>query len=156
MKRIFFGMVAAACVAGCTDRVDDFEAKRAALLAKPRTVITDNDGNDIVYYDRDRPVAEGAFLGSRIGFVAKTRAETMVYCPWSSGFGRFTVPGIGELYTGYHPYANTTNRTEAFLAQGKDPLQMAIDFCRREKRVADDAWLKAVQRYEKDVLSARA
>ena len=134
MKRIFFGMVAAACAAGCTDRADDFEAKRAALLAKPRTVITDNDGNDIVYYDRDRPVTEEAFIGSRIGFVAKTRAETMVYCPWSSGFGRFTVPGIGELYTGYHPYANTTNRTEAFLAQGKDPLQMAIDFCRREKR----------------------
>ena len=96
--------------------------------------MTDNDGNDIVYYDRARPVTEQAFIDSRIGSVAKTRAETMIYCPWSSGFGRFTVPGIGDLYTGYRPYANTTNRTEEFLSKGLDPLQMAIDFCRREKR----------------------
>ena len=126
----------AACVAGCADRTDDFEAQRAALLAKPRLVMTDNDGNDIVYYDRNLPVTEQAFIDSRIGSVAKTRAETMIYCPWSSGFGRFTVPGIGDLYTGYFPYANTTNRTEEFLAKGLDPLRMAIDFCRREKREA--------------------
>ena len=95
MKRIVYGVMAALCAAGCTDRTDDFEAKRAALLAKPRTVITDNDGNDIVYYDRDRPVTEEAFIGSRIGFVAKTRAETMVYCP------ECYVPGSDETWDFY-------------------------------------------------------
>ena len=29
------------------------------------------------------------------------------------------------------------------------------EFCRRNKVVADEAWLKDVQRYEKDVLSVR-
>jgi len=130
----FWAALAVAGIVGCADKVDEFEAKRAALLARPRTVITDNDGNDIVYYDRDRPVTEQAFIDSRIGSVAKTRAQTMVYCPWSSGFGRFTVPDIGELYTGYYPYANTTNRTVDFLAKGLDPLKMAVDFCRREER----------------------
>ena len=119
---------------GCSDA--EFEAKRAALLAKPRHIMTDNDGNDIVYYDRNRPVTEEAFIDARIGYVAKTKASTMIYCPWSAGFGHFTVPGVGDLYTGYCPYANTTNRTVAFLEQGKNSLQMAIDFCRREKREA--------------------
>jgi len=133
---------AAAILCGCTEcsrkaAADaEFEAKRAELLAKPRRIMTDNDGNDIVYYDRNRPVTEEAFIASRIGFVAKTKAETMIYCPWSAGFGHFTVPDVGDLYTGYCPYANTTNRTVAFLEQGKNSLQMAIDFCRREKREA--------------------
>ena len=134
-------LMSVACLAGCSGaaRVGDddaFEAKRAALLAKPRYIMTDNDGNDIVYYNRDRPVTEQAFIDSRIGYVAQTRAETMIYCPWSAGFGHFTVPGVGDLYTGYYPYMNTTNRTVAFMEQGKNALQMAIDFCRREKREA--------------------
>jgi len=131
------GMFAAAV--GCTDvksgaTVDDFEAKRAALLAKPRQMMTDNDGNDFVYYSRKLPVTEEAFIGSRIGYVAKTRCETMIYCPWSAGFGYFTVPDVGDVYTNSVPYQDTYNPIQKFFAMGKDPLQMAIDFCRREKR----------------------
>jgi len=137
MKGLLFVLTAVVACAGAQAMSDaDFEALRAKLLAKPRYIMTDNDGNDIVYYDKDRPVTEKAFIDSRIGYVAKTRAETMIYCPWSAGFGHFTVPGVGDLYTGYCPYLNTTNRTVAFLQQGKNALQMAIDFCRREKREA--------------------
>ena len=137
MRRFLFAVFTVVACVGAQAMTDaEFEAKRAELLAKPRRIMTDNDGNDIVYYDRDRPVTEKAFIDLRIGFVAKTRAETMIYCPWSSGFGHFTVPGVGDLYTGYYPYQNTTNRTVAFLEQGKNSLQMAIDFCRREKREA--------------------
>lgn len=136
MKKTF-STVLLACAAAASAMTDaEFEAKRAELLAKPRYIMTDNDGNDIVYYDRDRPVTEEAFIDMRIGYVAKTRAETMIYCPWSAGFGYFTVPDVGDLYTNYVPYQNTTNRTAAFLEQGKNSLQMAIDFCRREKREA--------------------
>jgi hypothetical protein len=137
-KRNMFFAVAATClcgVVGCEELSDaEFEARRAELLAKPRRIMTDNDGNDIVYYDKDRPVTEEAFIASRIGYVAKTRAETMIYCPWCAGFGHFTVPGIGDLYTGYCRYGNTTNRTVAFLEKGLNALQMAVNFCRREKR----------------------
>ena len=136
-RRFLFAVSAVVACAGAQAMTDaEFEAKRAELLAKPRHIMTDNDGNDIVYYDRNRPVTEQAFIDSRIGYVAKTRAETMIYCPWSAGFGYFTVPDVGDLYTGYCPYQNTTNRTVAFLEQGKNSLQMAIDFCRREKREA--------------------
>jgi len=136
-RRFLFAVFAVVACAGAQAMTDaEFEAKRAELLAKPRHIMTDNDGNDIVYYDRDRPVTEQAFIDARIGYVAKTRAETMIYCPWSAGFAHFTVPGVGDLYTGYYPYQNTTNRTVAFLEQGKNSLQMAIDFCRREKREA--------------------
>ena len=123
----------AALALGC-GAADEFEAKRAAILAKPRTMMTDNDGNDFVYYDRDRPITEKDFIDARIRHVAKTRCETMIYCPWSAGFGYFTVPGIGDMYTNSCPYKNTANPIHKFLAIGKDPLQMAIDFCRRENR----------------------
>lgn len=137
MKTIELTMLAAAAamMMNPAAKADDaFEAKRQALLAKPRYMLTDNDGNDFVYYSTNRPITEKAFIDSRIGFVAKTKCETMIYCPWSAGFGYFTVPGIGDTYTNSVPYGDTKNPIKAFLAKGLDPLQMAIDFCRRERR----------------------
>jgi len=125
-------------LSGCSDgnRVSeaDFEAQRAALLAKPRQYIADNDGCDMLYYNTARPITEKAFIDSRIGFVAGTRIDTLVYTPTSAGFGQFTALKAGELITKTLPWPNSTNAVSAFAAIGKDCLQMAIDFCRREHK----------------------
>ncbi|HNX04687.1 MAG TPA: hypothetical protein PKI32_04260, partial [Opitutales bacterium] len=133
-----FGIAAALTMSACAEGAPDaeFEAKRAALLARPRHVMTDNDGEDFVLWDPKLPITEKAFIDRRIAFVAKTRAETMIYCPRSAGFGYFSVPGAGDTYRGSEKYLDTYNPIDKFLAIGKTSLQMAIDFCRREKREA--------------------
>ena len=113
----------------------DFERQRAALLAKPRQLIADNDGCDMLYYDRRLPITEKAFIDSRIGYISGSRLDTLVYTPISAGFGLFTALKAGETLDWTIPYQNTTNAVRAFeSAVGKDCLEMAIDFCRREKR----------------------
>ena len=113
----------------------DFEAKRTALLAKPRQLIADNDGCDMLYYDRRLPITEEAFVRSRLGFAAGTRLDTLVYTPISAGFGLFTATKAGETLDWTIPYQNTTNAVRTFKAAvGKDCLEMAIDFARREKK----------------------
>ena len=129
---LFAAALAAAAFAGYGD---GFEAQRAALLAKPRQLIADNDGCDMLYYSRKLPITEESFIASRIGAISGTRLDTLVYTPVSAGFGMFTALKAGEPLLHTIPYQQTTNAAAAFRDRvGKDCLEMAIDFCRREKR----------------------
>ena len=52
---------------------DDFEAKRIAMLNRPRTVIWNTDGNDMVLYPRALPLTAEAFESVRLKYTEGTK-----------------------------------------------------------------------------------
>ena len=134
------GLALCALVAGCVGTEErqaaEFEAQRAALRAKERVILHDNDGCDMLYLDRKWKATEDDFIASRIGYIGDTRTDTMIYCPISAGFGYFTLKKVGDPLTVTIPYMNTRNAVEEFDRIGKDSLQMSIDYARRHGKEA--------------------
>ena len=52
---------------------DDFEAKRIAMLNRPRTVIWNTDGNAMVLYPRALPLTAEAFESVRLKYTEGTK-----------------------------------------------------------------------------------
>ncbi|MBN2307978.1 MAG: family 10 glycosylhydrolase [Candidatus Hydrogenedentes bacterium] len=101
---------------------------------RARRIIFDNDGNEPVYYcDEATPEC---LLAQRTTPLIGSQVDTIVYCTWSSGFSIFTHnTKIGEVFTctaeepgGKRGFSK--NKTQAFLDQGTDPLEIVVDFCR--------------------------
>ena len=101
MKRcIAVSMVfcAMACLAGSAAHADDgWEAKRAALKNRPRPLILNSDGNEVVYWKTNLPVTVGNFTAQRLQTYRGSQVSTVAYCPWSSGFGLMTTTRAGEF-----------------------------------------------------------
>ena len=121
-------VAAFAAVAG----IDD--AHRAAA-DRVRTYVYNTDGCDMLYYPTNDHINVDAFIGQRLGFARDTKISTVSYCPLSSGFGYFTVLGVGDpltnseiVATGYG--ASRRNATLPFARIGHDCLEMAMSFCR--------------------------
>ena len=75
----------------------DFETQRREMLDKVGPFIYNTDGCDMYYYPCNKPVTPEAFKALRLDFARRTNVRTVSYCPVSSGFGFFTVPGVGEF-----------------------------------------------------------
>ena len=111
----------------------DFDAMRAKMLHRPRTVIWNTDGNDMVLYPRNLPLTQEAFESVRLKYSEGTKIDTVFYCPHASGFGWFTTRKTHDFMTTQYrpPEAAVYNAAADFAAKGTDALEMASVFCRR-------------------------
>lgn len=115
--------------------VDEIKAMRHEAAHKARRIIYDNDGNEPVYYLEKADAGE--LIDKRTRAVVGTQVDTIVYCTWSSGFGLFTHnTKAGEIFDCTEPAPDggkgfSWNKTREFIEQGTDPLEIMVDFCRK-------------------------
>lgn len=112
------------------------ERKKAAH--RKRRIIFNNDGDDVVYECKEATPA--ALLACRTTPLLGSQVDTIFYCTWCSGFGYFTHrTKLGQVFDSTanpkHP-DNTSgglsnNKMADFIRQGTDPLEIMVDFCRR-------------------------
>ena len=111
-----------------------FEAKRAEMLNRPRTVIWNTDGNDMVLYPRSLPLTPEAFESVRLKYTEGTKIDSVFYCPHASAFGWFTTRKTHDFMTAQFrpPEAEVYNAAEDFAKKGTDALEMASAYCCRQ------------------------
>lgn len=119
---------------GCAPREvpggkEDWDARRKVAVDRPRPIVYNTDGCDMLYWPSNLPVCVGNFTGSRLAFALGTYISTVSYCPQSAGFGHFTCRKAGEPFTASTQQAGFYNSAAAFFAMGTDSLQMASEFC---------------------------
>ncbi|MCX6993398.1 MAG: hypothetical protein NT011_09695 [Kiritimatiellaeota bacterium] len=115
-------------------------AERRAMAHRPRRLIFNNDGDDVVY--EAKTATPEALLACRTTPLLGSQVDSIFYCTWSSGFGRFTHnTKIGEVFDST---ANpkqpdnksggfSMNKTAEFIKQGTDPLKIMVAFCKANK-----------------------
>lgn len=120
-------------VAGDEPAGDSFEAMRKKMLNRPRSVIWNTDGNDMVLYPRNLPLTQEAFESVRLKYSENTRIDSVFYCPHASAFGWFTTRKTHDFMTTQYrpPEAPVYNAAADFAAKDTDALEMASAFCRR-------------------------
>ncbi len=125
-------LAASVAMAGTGDGNLTFEDMRARMLARPRTVIWNTDGNDMTLYPRSLPLTQDAFTSVRLKYTDGTKIDTISYCPHSSGFGWFTARKVHDFMTvQFRPAdAPVHNAAADFAAKGTDALEMAAAWCR--------------------------
>ena len=145
MKKLLIAAALGLFAAGC--RFHDeaaFEAKRQAMLDRIGPFIYNTDGCEMFYYPGNQPITKEAFWSLRHDHAKGTAIRTVSYCPLSSGFGFFVVPGVGEFNTRsyecksdiHHVYPRGAkdvrhyNAATEFARLGTDAVQMSIDWCR--------------------------
>ena len=109
--------------------MDAIRAERRELAQGRPRVIINNDGCDVLYYPKDKPLAPETFLALRTTGLADKELTTISYCTISSGFSNFTHgTRIGTVLTKNMDNPKVVNATAGFLAQGQDPLRLVVDF----------------------------
>ena len=131
------GLCAFACAAD-----DAFEKLRREAVNRERLIIWDDDGCDMVYYPYQRadlakqPASVRNFELGFLEATENTRADVIGYCG-TMGFGYFTALRTGgyvntnQFAKGDAPWRNAVNE---FAAMGKDAMDMATDFARRNNK----------------------
>ena len=117
----------------CAALADDlaWEREREALKNKERPLIFNSDGNELIYYPTNAPITVGGFTSQRLAKYIGSRISTLIYCPWSSGFGLMSTTRAGEFFDRpINLVQGCTNAAPAFAAQGLDCLDMTVAFCR--------------------------
>jgi hypothetical protein len=106
------------------------EARKAAANRKRRILFNDDGGGVI---KRIKSPTAQAILDDCFSQVAGTHVDTILYCTKSAGFGLFThFTKVGQVFTTREDlYAN--NQMEALIEAGIDPLQVMIDFAKKNK-----------------------
>lgn len=138
-------LVCAAAIAGCVDKPDSdtaWETKRAAAVNRERLVIWDDDGCDMTHYPYgradlvDQPASVRNFELVFLEATENTRADVIGYSG-TMGFGYFTALRTGG-YVNTNRFAGANepwrNAVNEFAALGKDAMDMATDFARRNKK----------------------
>lgn len=128
------GLCAFTCAAD-----DTFERLRREAVNRERLVIWDDDGCDMVYYPYHRPDLAGQPASARnfervfLAATEGTKADVIGYSG-TMGFGYFTALRTGGYVNtnrfgeGGQPWRNAVNE---FAAMGKDAMDLATDFARR-------------------------
>ena len=138
MKQIWCEVVALLVFAvGSSVSADEIQLKTDAKLNearqkardRPRRVLFNNDGGEPVV-EMKKPTAQD-FLERRTTKLAGTHVNSIFYCTRTSGFGVFThFTKIGQVFTCTEGrFAG--NQMSALLQAGLDPLQMQIEFGRK-------------------------
>ena len=115
--------------------IEKYREMRTAKLNKPRPLIHNNDGCDVVYFPVNEKYTVNNFLSKRTAGLIGTDATTISFCPTSSGFGNYTHnTKIGEVLVS-HGFEfgiqnESRNVTAEMIAEGTDPLQVNIEFAR--------------------------
>lgn len=132
-RGLFAAMMSFCAVTGCSVMDDrEWQEMRKAAVERPRSLVYNTDGCDVLYWPSNLPVTVGNFTGRRLRFATGTRITTVSYCPQSAGFGHFTCRNAGEPLTNSvpHPAGGHYNSAAKFFEIGTDALEMASDWCR--------------------------
>ena len=133
---------AALAVAAATCAADSFDELKREAVNRERLIIWDDDGCDMTYYPYQRPdlVSQPASVRNfELVFLEATedtRADVIGYSG-TMGFGYFTALRTGgavntnRFAEANEPWRNAVNE---FAAMGKDAMDMATDFARRNKK----------------------
>ena len=115
--------------------IEKYRELRTEKLNKPRTVIHNNDGCDVIYFPIKEKYTAKNFLDKRSAGLIGTGVSTISFCPTASGFGNYTHnTKVGEVLL-RHGYEfgirdGDRNITAEMIAEGTDPLQVNIEFAR--------------------------
>jgi len=133
-----FGVI---CFSSCNSgensykSIEKYRELRTEKLNKPRTVIHNNDGCDVLYFPINEKYTVKNLLDKRTAGLIGTGVSTISFCPTASGFGNFTYnTKVGEVLL-RHGYQfginnNARNITAEMIAEGTDPLQVNVEFAR--------------------------
>ncbi len=113
--------------------LEELRAERSRMAAKPRRLIANNDGCDVLYFPGDREPTEKNFLDLRTTHLAGSQVGALSYCTISSGFGHFSHnTKTGTVFTrqgaDYGIKPDARNITADLIRQGTDPLKAVTDF----------------------------
>lgn len=116
--------------------IEGLRAERKRLAHRKRRIIFNNDGCDAVYFcDEATPQC---LLEDRTTNLLGKQVDTIAYCTWCSGFGHFThATKLGDVFdtTSVAGAPNkvgfSNNKVGAFIKQGTDPLDIMVDFCKK-------------------------
>ena len=114
--------------------LETLRQQRTELARRPRPIIMNNDGCDVLYFPKAEQATAEAFLAKRTTPLAGTQVAAIAFCPTSSGFGYFTHDTkIGAVLTrsgyefGLEP--DTRNIAGELIAAGADCLAAVVGFC---------------------------
>jgi hypothetical protein len=104
---------------------------RKAAVDRQRRIIFNNDGCEPVYFLKNPSAQE--LLDLRTSPLVGSQVDSIFVCTFGSGFGMFThFTKIGQLFTTTEGrFAN--NKVQALFERGIDPLQIQVDFCKRNR-----------------------
>ena len=106
---------------------------RRELANRPRRIIMNNDGCDVLYFPKGEQASVEAFLARRTAPLAGTQVGTIAFCPTSSGFSYFThdtkvgtlLSRSGEQF-GIQP--DTRNIAKELIDSGTDCFEAVVRF----------------------------
>lgn len=106
---------------------DAFLQKRFELAHRHRRIILNNDGCDVLYFDKTLPVTVDNVLSLRTSPLVGSQVDTLFYCPISAGFSNFTYnTKVGNVLE--HSVLNGRNVTRDLINLGTDALKIMVDF----------------------------
>ncbi|MCX6994048.1 MAG: family 10 glycosylhydrolase [Kiritimatiellaeota bacterium] len=139
---LLIGSSLQASAATPTLTIDQLRQQREKIKQQPRRIWFNHDGCDAWYFDTNSlkgrvQATPKDLLNVRTTQLADKQVDTLSYCTICSGFGNFTHrTKIGHVLADPkrvvfdEPTANIRNITEDLIAQGTDPLQVMVDFCK--------------------------
>ena len=107
--------------------LDAYRAARLEARKRKRRIIMNNDGNDVYHAKADEPKTPESFLSNRTSPLIGSQVDSIFYCT-----------GVFNYYT--HPSDESEilfrdgvpgEYLRALLAQDTNPLDIMIDFCRK-------------------------
>jgi len=117
---------------------EELKRERKRLAHRRRRIIVNSDGNDAVV--QCTAATPQALHRCRLIGIKGTQVDSLFYCTWSVGLAAQTYnTKVGEVfdYKGRpentpagHP-GFTKNMTGDFIKRGTDPLNIVVDFCKR-------------------------
>lgn len=115
--------------------IEKYRELRTEKLNKPRNVIHNNDGCDVIYFPINEKYSVKNLLDKRTAGLIGTDVSTISYCTTSSGFGHYTHnTKIGEILLKhgfeFGVIEDTRNITAEMMADGTDPLRANVEFAR--------------------------
>jgi hypothetical protein len=109
----------------------EMKSWRKAALDRQRRIIFNNDGCEPVMFMKT-PSAQ-QLLDLRTSPLAGTQVDSIFDCTLSSGFGLFThFTKVGQVFTTTEGRF-ASNQMQALLERGIDPLQIKVNFCKRNR-----------------------
>ena len=115
--------------------IEKYRELRTLKLNKPRALIHNNDGCDVLYFPVNEKYTVKNLMDRRTAGLIGTDATTISFCPTASGFGNYTHnTKVGELLLNngfeFGLRDDSRNITAEMIAEGTDPLQANVDFAR--------------------------
>jgi len=117
----------------------ELRAARKALAQKPRGIIFNNDGCDVLHFPAGKPITTDNLLELRTTALADSQVGAIAYCTISSGFSNFTHrTEAGHFLTaqpsGFDKTLKVRNIAQDLAEQGTDCLEVMVRFAHAHRQ----------------------